>query len=110
MKTHITLAALILAAFAGSAIAQTNTPVIDKRLENQTKRIEQGEKTGQLTPKEAAILEKKEAKLSNAVAQAKSDGVVTKKERVKLTKMENKQSKRIHKQKHDAQTTAPAGK
>jgi hypothetical protein len=114
MKLTTMLSMLFAAAVAGSAFAQTtppagntNTPVIDKRLDNQEKRIGQGVSSGQLTPKEAARMERKEAKIRAAEDKAKSDGTVTKKERAKLTKMENKQSKRIYRQKHDAQTVTP---
>ena len=59
-------------AFAGAAFAQGTTPPaanpaatpgIDKRQENQQKRIDAGVKSGQLTDKEAARLEKREDKL-----------------------------------------------
>ena len=49
-----------MAAFAlpGYALAQTtSTPRIDKRQENQERRIDQGVKSGELTKKEAARLE-----------------------------------------------------
>jgi hypothetical protein len=56
----------------------TSTPRIDQRQENQAKRIDQGVKSGELTPKEAARLKKGQ---------------------------EDRQSRRIYKEKHDAQTT-----
>ena len=49
-----------MAAFAlsGYALAQTtSTPRIDKRQENQERRIDQGVKSGELTKQEAARLE-----------------------------------------------------
>jgi hypothetical protein len=89
--------------FAGSAFAQTATPNIDKRQANQEKRIEQGEKSGQLTTKEANRLEKREGKLEADKEKAKADGKVTKKERAKLQHEANRDSKAIYRQKHDAQ-------
>lgn len=97
------IAVAIALAFTGSAFAQTATPNIDKRQANQEKRIEQGVKSGELTPKETANLEKREAKLQTDKEKAKADGVVTKKERAKLQHEANRDSKAIYRQKHDAQ-------
>ena len=97
------VSAAIALAFAGSALAQTATPNIDKRQASQEKRIEQGVKSGQLTPKETANLEKREAKLQSDKQKAQADGVVTKQERAKLQHEANRDSKAIYRQKHDAQ-------
>jgi hypothetical protein len=105
------LAALTAAAFALPALAQTQTPGIDKRQANQDARIQQGVQSGQLTPKETAKLEKGQAKVDKMEAKAKEDGKVTAKERKKIAKAQNKQSKKIYKEKHDNQTqpgVAPA--
>ena len=54
MKLLYVAAAFVLACVALSALAQTeSTPRIDKRQANQERRIEQGQKKGQLTEKEA---------------------------------------------------------
>ena len=115
MNTKALVAALFAGVISASVFAQTatppastSTPVIDKRAANQEKRIEAGEKSGQLTPKEANNLEKRETKLNNDIAAAKADGNVTKAERAKLTKEENRNSKKIHHKKHNARTAAPA--
>ena len=68
MKLKSTLIVLSLTALTLPAFAQTPpkdpaaTPGIDKRLDNQDKRIDQGEKSGALTPREAGRLETREAK------------------------------------------------
>lgn len=107
----IALSALIALTTASAAWAQTtpgtNTPVIDKREAIQEKRIEQGVKSGALTPAEAAKLEKREEKLQAAEATAKADGTVTAAERKKLNKVENKDSKAIHNKKHNAKKVEP---
>ena len=96
-------------AFAGSAFAQTTTPPaaatpgIDKRQENQQKRIDAGVKSGQLTDREAARLEKRETKLQKDKEKAQADGVVTKKERKQLNREANRDSKAITREKHDGQ-------
>lgn len=110
-KIKAAIAAVTLA-FAGAAFAQTTTPPatnpaatpgIDKRQENQQKRIDAGVKSGQLTDKEAARLEKREDKLQKDKEKAQSDGVVTKKERQQLNREANRDSKAIAREKHDRQ-------
>ena len=98
----VTLA--LAAAFALPAFAQTqSTPRIDKRQANQERRIEQGEKSGSLTPKEAAHLEKGQAHVQKMENKAVADGKVTPKERARIEKAQNQQSRRIHREKHDKQ-------
>jgi len=118
MKIHTLIAALALtvggAAFAqapAAAVAPkgpTATPKIDQRQVEQEKRIQQGVASGALTPKEAARLEKREAKIQADKVAAKADGKVTKAERRKLTREQNHASAAIKHQKHDRQTTKPA--
>lgn len=112
MKTNQLLFALCLAlpvaAFAQSPApaAQKDpsaTPGIDKRQANQEARIEQGVKSGELNQKEAARLEKGQARVQSMEDKAKADGKVTAKERKRINKAEDKQSRRIHRQKHDKQ-------
>ncbi len=107
-----TIAAALFAAFIvpGLAAAQAPapkdpvaTPGVDKRQDNQQKRIDQGVQSGQLNSKEAARMDKGQAHVENMEAKAKSDGVVTKQERHQLHHAQNNQSQRIHRQKHDAQ-------
>jgi tellurite resistance protein len=97
-----TFAALV-AAVALPAAAQTATPGVDQRQANQEARIQQGVKSGELTPKEAAKLEKGQAKVQAAEDKAKADGKVTPKERAKLAKKQNRESRKIYKEKHDVQ-------
>ena len=100
------IAAVVIAAFAlpGFALAQTtSTPRIDKRQENQEKRIDQGVKSGALNKKEAARLEKGQERVQKMEDKAMADGKVTKKEKVVIEKAQDKQSKRIARQKHDQQ-------
>jgi len=105
---RITTLAALLAAAALPVAAQTSTPGVDQRHANQEARIQQGVKSGELTPKEAAKLEKGQAKVQVAEDKAKADGKVTPKERAKLARMQNKQSKKIYKQKHDEQKAPKA--
>lgn len=78
---------------------------INARQENQQDRIAQGINSGQLTPKEAARLEKQEARINQLEAKDRaSGGKLTNKERAELEGLLNSESGRIYRQKHDAQT------
>ncbi len=103
MKSASTLLVAVLAAFALPVLAQTNTPNIDQRQAKQQQRIDQGVKSGQLTGKEAARLEKGQEHVQKVEDKAKADGKVTKNERARIQHAENVQSRHIAKQKHDRQ-------
>lgn len=70
---------------------------------NQEKRIGQGLKSGELTNKEAARLERGQARVTGAEARAGADGRVGVHEQRGIQKAESIQSRRIREQKHDAQ-------
>jgi hypothetical protein len=104
MKFLYVAAAFLLACVALTAMAQTpSTPRIDQRQVNQERRIEQGEKSGQLTQKEAARLEKGQARVQKMEDKAVADGKVTKKERARIEHAQDRQSRKIYRQKHDKQ-------
>ena len=92
---------LIGAVFVG-ARAQDKTPVVDQREKNQDKRIEQGVKSGELTPAETRRLEVQQGKINADEKIAKSDGKVTPAERRKLQREQNRASKAIYRKKHNA--------
>lgn len=107
MKIARPLLAVLLGALTLPAFAQTPaTPNLDKREANQQRRIDQGVQSGQLTPREAARLERREAKLNADEAKAKADGVVTPKERARLQAEANHNSRAIAREKHDRQRVA----
>lgn len=85
------------AAFAGP----TDDPGIQKREQNQQQRIDQGVKSGKLTPREAGKLEAQQAKIKQDEERMKSDGNLTKQERRKLTREQNRASKNIYRKKHN---------
>lgn len=68
---------------------------------NQEKRIEQGEKSGSLTNREAGSLEHGQAKVDRKEANAAANGRVGAKEQAGIQKAENKQSRRIYRKKHN---------
>jgi hypothetical protein len=82
----------------------TNDPGIQQRMQNQEQRIDQGVKSGALTPKETGRIEAEQAKIQQTEQRMKSDGQLTPKERQKLRNMQDRSSRHIYNQKHDAQT------
>ena len=99
MKLKLT--AIAAALFCGSAFAQTGTVQRDL---NQQERIEQGVKSGSLTTREAAKLERGQARDSRLEARAGADGKVGPREQRRIQKSENRESRKIRREKHDAQT------
>jgi hypothetical protein len=105
MKNMKFVTVAVIAAFAFPVFAQTtSTPRIDQRQANQERRIEAGEKSGQLNKREAARLEKGQARVQKMEDRAVADGKVTAKERAKIERAQNKESRRIYREKHDKQT------
>ncbi|MEO5572012.1 MAG: hypothetical protein ABIT08_00135 [Bacteroidia bacterium] len=80
---------------------QKNT--IPERQENQQDRVANGVKSGELTPKEAEHIEKREAAIQKEKKEAKKDGIVTGEEKKEIKKDQKHASKAIHEQKHDDQ-------
>lgn len=106
MKTiKTTFAALLVSAFALPALAQTQAAPynIDQRQANQQRRIDEGVKSGELTPREAARLQKGQAHIQKMEDRARADGVVTEKEHTKIAHAQDKQSRLIKREKHDRQ-------
>ena len=99
-KTGFILTFVIIAAlntaFAGE---------VQDRVNIQENRIDQGVKSGELTPKEAGRLETNEARIEANRKKALSDGKMTAKERRRLRRQENRQSRKIHRAKHNAEVS-----
>jgi hypothetical protein len=98
MKTLILglIAAGSLAA-ALPAAAQTAPATVDARAQHQEARIEQGVRTGALTPRETRVLQHKEHKLRRIEARmrARHGGALTRHDVKKLARIENHDSKKI---------------
>lgn len=98
------VAAFLVAALPVAVIAQPATPGVDQRQANQERRIQQGVRSGQLTEREAARLERGQDRVEKMEDRAKADGTVTAKERARLHRAQDRQSAAIYKEKHDRQT------
>jgi hypothetical protein len=92
------LALALSAAFAVPALAQTTGSEVQRNV-NQQDRIEQGLKSGELSTKEAARLEKGEAKIEKTESHALKDGTLTPAEKAKIQREQNAESAAIHKAK-----------
>lgn len=68
---------------------------------NQQSRIEEGVQSGQLTNREAARLERGQAKVDRAEARAGADGHVTAGEQARIQHRENAQGQHIYSKKHN---------
>jgi phage terminase Nu1 subunit (DNA packaging protein) len=106
MKITTTLA--LFAATLASAVtfAQTATPVVNERQQNEAARINQGVASGELTKGEARTLRTEQRGIQAEKKAFKADGKVTAAERAQLRRDQNIASKRIYKKKHNAKKAA----
>jgi hypothetical protein len=106
MKATKFIPLLLTAMLAGHAFAQSAAGETQRDV-NQQQRIENGLKSGQLTTKEAARLEKEQSKVDHAEANAMKDGKLSDAEKARIQRMQNKTSRDIEADKHNAQTGNP---
>ncbi len=87
-----------------AAVQNTNPKSeVGKRAENQQDRIAQGVKSGQLTPRETANLESKDARINREVHndRAANGGKLTDAEKAQVNHQQNKVSRQIYRDKHN---------
>ena len=88
----------------GLLISTLSAGEIQRRQVRQQKRIGQGVKSGQLTAKETAKLERKEVRLNRQIRRDRADGGgLSAKERARIDRKQDQLSREIYKEKHDAQ-------
>ncbi len=99
------IAVMLATTFAAPVFAgPDDTPRADRRERKQQMRIQEGIKSGELTPREAAKLEAEQARIRATERAMKADGVVTRQERKELQRDLDRSSRHIAQEKHDAQT------
>jgi hypothetical protein len=98
IKTAVAIAVGTL--FAGAAFAQTAATEIQRNV-NQQERIEGGLKSGQLTTREAAQLERGEAKIERMESKALSDGKLSPNEKARIERAQNAESRAIDRDTHN---------
>ncbi|MBS0213983.1 MAG: hypothetical protein JSR26_12545 [Proteobacteria bacterium] len=83
--------------------AQAQTVAHDTQRDvDQQQRIDQGLKSGQLSTKEAAQLERGEARIDRTEQRDLRDGSLTPAERAQIQREQNRESKAIYRDKHNA--------
>ncbi len=101
MTTRIgmTVAAVLAIGLAVPALAGE----VDRRQANQQGRIAEGVESGQLTPGEAARLERKEARIRRQINRdrAANGGTLTPAERARINREENRTSRQIYDARHN---------
>lgn len=103
MKSFLT-GIFVLLLGSGVAFAGTNDSKIKAHEDTQNKRIPQGIESGQLTKKEAGVLNAEQSKVKNDEKNMKSDGTLTGKERSKISREQHRASNDIQKLKHNNKT------
>lgn len=91
---------------SGAVFAQTSQTETQRDVNQQT-RVEQGLKSGELSTREAAKLEQREAHIDKMQANALKDGSLSTEEAARIKQAQDKTSQAIYNQKHDAQTGNP---
>jgi len=84
--------------------AAVRDPGVNERQANQTARIAQGVKSGELTRDEAQDLRTERRDIRDLEQTYKSDGSLTRDERRDLQQQLNQQSREIYEEKHDDET------
>lgn len=103
MRTAVALTAVLAIAlgclFSQGSAAKSKTWTVTERLEQLSKDIDKGEKSGELTAKEAKALREDSVDISNRMAKMKveNNGKLSAADNNKLEKMLNKLSLRIQK-------------
>lgn len=103
MMSVAVVAGLVLAATSIGAQAGTRDPRVNARQHNQSARIQQGVRSGELTRRETRGLAEGQRDVRQLERAYKSDGTLTGAERRDLHHEQNQASRDIHQQKHDAQ-------
>ena len=96
------VAALIL--FGCIALVQLPGQSVVGRERRQQARIAQGARSGELTPAEAARLERKQARLRRQIRRDRVDGGgLSARERSRINRQQNQLNRKIYREKHDNQ-------
>ncbi|NMM50268.1 hypothetical protein HH304_17800 [Flammeovirgaceae bacterium KN852] len=81
--------------------AQTSTPGVSDRQLNQTGRIMEGVKDGDLTPGETRQLRRQQRDIQRTKKEAKADGKVTRQERREINRKQKHASRNIKRKKNN---------
>ena len=99
LKFLLTLSFGLMISLAG--FAQDRTPRTDGRQVAQRARIHQGRMDGEVTNREAALLNREQRHIRRAERRAKADGEVTPAEKMRLERKQNRANRHIRRAKHN---------
>jgi hypothetical protein len=99
-RTALATLVVVLGASLAAGAAE-----VDRRERRQQERIAEGVRSGELTPRETARLERKEARLHREIERdrAANGGTLTPAQRRRVNRQQNRLSRQIYREKHDAQ-------
>ena len=93
--------------FAASLLALTATGALADRISDreaaQEARIRQGVRSGELTYREHASLEREQARIRDMERRARADGVVTRQEARAIERAQDAASRHIYQESHDSE-------
>lgn len=95
------VALLVLAAAAPALAEDPAMPRAEERQRVQQRRIGQGVRSGELTPKETLRLEREQVRIERTQRRMEADGQVTPGERARLQVRQDKASRDIYRAKHN---------
>lgn len=101
MRKFILVFSLLMLAVTIATFAQTQTPRADTRQRAQRARITQGRASGELTPGEAAALNRQQRHIRRVERRAKADGEVSPAEKARIDRKQNRASRNIRRAKHN---------
>ena len=96
------MAAVLILAFQ-VVEAHPHKRVADRHHNNPHQRIQQGARTGALTPHETRMLQMQQVKVKSYKQMAMADGRVTPRERQLINRTQHQANRNIYYQKHDRQ-------
>jgi hypothetical protein len=99
MTRTLIVATSLLAVMSTGVFADT----IDKRQSNQTERIQDARRSGELTLRESMALRAEQARIASMERSAKADGIVTRREAREIGQAQNAASRHIAQESHDGQ-------
>ena len=102
-KTAVAVALGAIVSTAALAQGYGGHGGLERRDAINNERIEQGIRSGQITPREARRLREQQARIERMEERARRDGVVTERERERIEIAQNELSRAIRFEKHDAQ-------
>lgn len=102
--TRMLTVAALCTVLSGAGFAQVTGKTIQQRKNHQQQRIAQGVRSGQLTARETANLERREAGVNREEhAMRRADGGhLTKQDKAALTRRQNRISRSIYRDKHNS--------